>query len=101
MRNVAKIALGTALGIVLAGVPVVVGLVVLGYSLDHEAQSSQAASEVAAARTAPDADGDTQPDAEDPEPYSANSDAHTGSRKTERHSPSYKRAPRQIGRAHV
>ena len=94
MRSVTKIALGTALGIVLAGVLVVVGLVVLGFSLEHGAQPSQAASEVAAARPAPDADGDTQPDAEDLEPNSANSDAHAGSRKTKRHAARYKRAPR-------
>jgi hypothetical protein len=75
MRSVAKIALGTALGILVVALVAVGGFVVLGYPLGGggELKPARSVSDIAAV---PDADGDGRADAEDPDLYSANSDAY-------------------------
>jgi hypothetical protein len=72
MRSVAKIAIGTALGILL-----VVALIVVGGSValgGGEVAPAESVSDTAPTQTAPGAADDARADAEDPDPYSADSD---------------------------
>jgi len=90
MRSVAKIALGTALGIILAiALVAVIASVVLGSPLGGggEVKSARSVSDTA---TVTDADGVGQAEAESPELSTASSRAHRRATTTKRHAPTPK-----------
>ena len=92
MRSVAKIAIGTALGILL-----VVALIVVGGSValggDGEVTPAASVSDTAPTQTTPDAADDARADAEDADAYSANSDTDRQPREKKRHATTPKPGP--------
>jgi hypothetical protein len=84
MRSVTKIAIGTALGIVLlVALLVVGGSVALGGG--DEVKPARSVSDTALTQTVPDADADGPAHAKDPDPDSANADTYQQPTRQKRH----------------
>src|SRR5215216_850398 len=74
MGSIIKIAIGTALGILLAGlIGAIVIFGLIGTAISDESDDPTPAARAVTVAKGDDTDGDGQPDTADPDPYSANS----------------------------
>jgi len=97
MRSVAKLALGTALGIILAAVLCIAAfLVVVGSAFPDGSKAAKPTTSTTQETDTSDTDGDGMSDAGDPEPYLADSDSGPSApSKTKRRPGPTRRPPRR------